>query len=88
MLEALKTLTSASEYTREELECIADKHGPDWRCSRNPLPVSVLLRAYDEFEKVVAELPQLREAQATLHALYAAGVDNWVGYDMALDMIE
>ncbi len=88
MLEALKTLISASEYSREELESIRDKFGPDWLVSRIPLPVGVLLCAYDEFEKVADELSELRAAAAVLTALESAGVDNWEGYDMALDMME
>ncbi len=144
MLEALKTLISASEYTREELESIVDKHGSDWLVSRIPLPIGVLLCAYDEFEEVADELsqlreaaavltkctltksntkvakmddkelqemltglhphrsskhytatvdllariPQLLEAEATLNALYAGGVDNWEGYSLSLDMME
>lgn len=37
---------------------------------------------------LLARIPQLLKAEATLHALYAGGVDNWEGYAMAMDMIE
>ena len=36
-------------------------------------------------EKLIARIPQLLAADATLNALYAAGVDNWEGYAFALD---
>lgn len=39
-------------------------------------------------EAIIARIPQLLEAEAILHALYAAGVDNWEGYAFALDEVE
>jgi hypothetical protein len=32
------------------------------------------------------EYDELCHAESVLNALYAAGVDNWDGYDMAMDM--
>lgn len=34
------------------------------------------------------EFNELCEDQALLHALQAGGVDNWEGYEIALDMME
>ena len=34
------------------------------------------------------EYVQLAEDQRFLHALQAAGVDNWEGYDYAFDLLE
>ncbi len=36
---------------------------------------------------LLARIPRLLEAEATLHALYAGGVDNWEGYAFALDTL-
>lgn len=87
MIEALRTLTTGSDYTQAELESIVDKHGSDWLVTRIPLPVGVLLRAYAEFEKVEDELSELRGAAAVLTALENGGVDNWAGYEMAIDTL-
>lgn len=35
-----------------------------------------------------AKLKQLEEDQKTLRALEGAGVDNWEGYEMAMEEIE
>lgn len=40
-----------------------------------------------ELEALFNRLPELLEAEATLNALCAAGVDNWEGYCVALDMM-
>lgn len=34
------------------------------------------------------EYEELKDAQLLLHCLQAAGVDNWDGYDMAIDTYE
>lgn len=39
-------------------------------------------------EITVAELQELRDAQLKLDALEGAGVDNWEGYDDAMDLLE
>jgi hypothetical protein len=36
----------------------------------------------------VQEYLRLLEAQAVLDALEGAGVDNWQGYDLAMEMVE
>lgn len=40
-----------------------------------------------ELEALFNRLPELLEAEATLQALRAAGVDGWDGYEMAMDML-
>ena len=34
------------------------------------------------------EYIRLQKAEDTLNALYGAGVDNWEGYDFAMEMLE
>lgn len=36
----------------------------------------------------IERLRELEDAEATLSALYAAGVDNWDGYSDAIESIE
>lgn len=43
---------------------------------------------YTSARDLLSRIPQLLEDEATLNALYAAGVDNWEGYTLALDMME
>jgi hypothetical protein len=45
-------------------------------------------RAADIAEDLLAEVKQLRERDATLTALEAYGVDNWDGYDEAVQSLE
>ena len=40
------------------------------------------------YEPVTIDIEQLEEDSQTLSALQAAGVDNWEGYDIAMDMLE
>lgn len=42
----------------------------------------------DTYEHMKAELEELREELRFLDALRAAGVDNWYGYDYALELLE
>jgi hypothetical protein len=42
----------------------------------------------DEVTISKKRLEELEASEAELNALYAAGVDNWVGYEMAQEMME
>ena len=48
-------------------------------------------RLYSEFFKIIdrlsARCEELEEGQKKLHALERAGVDNWEGYDDAMESI-
>lgn len=42
----------------------------------------------DTYKQMIEELEELREEQRLLDALRAAGVDNWDGWDYALEILE
>ncbi len=41
----------------------------------------------EECKKKDQEIERLKEREAELNALEAAGVDNWEGYDSAMEML-
>lgn len=41
-----------------------------------------------EYETLLAKNSGLKEELKLLHALQAAGVDNWVGYEIALESLD
>jgi len=42
---------------------------------------------FEEIQALLDSIPELLKTEAALNALGAAGVDNWEGYDIAMDMM-
>ena len=71
-IEALRANLAASIAVREEMQLGGNKMAESLRFAR------------EEIEALRAENAQLKESRRELDLLYAAGVDNWEGYEDAL----
>lgn len=53
-----------------------------------PVDGSTDFNAYDKIKELVIEVARLRKIEQRLDALEAGGVDNWQGYDYAMEQLQ
>ncbi len=75
-----------SEAARAERETIIDEH--DIAAERDEAEICALIEQSAVIEISVAEYDRLIHRDRLLSRLEAAGVDNWIGYDDAIKIVE